>query len=77
MKEKIDKNDKNLDLLTRDEIKIIEFIESNGYITNAMARENFGFGSTKVKSLFNMLMKTEKINKEGSGPRTRYILNKK
>ena len=38
-------------------VKISEFIESNGYITNAMARENFGFGSTKVKNLFNKLDK--------------------
>ena len=37
-------------------VKISEFIESNGYITNAMARENFGFGSTKVKNLFNKLI---------------------
>ena len=57
-------------------VKISEFIESNGYITNAMARENFGFGSTKVKKIFNKLMNIEKINKEGNGPQTRYILNK-
>ncbi len=42
-----------------------------------MARENFGFGSTKVKNLFNKLIKTKKINKEGSGPQTRYVLNEK
>ena len=77
IKEKIDKNNKNLDLSNSDEIKIIEFIEINGYITNAMARENFGFGSTKVKNLFNKLIKTKKINKEGSGPQTRYVLNEK
>ena len=77
IKEKIDKNNKNLDLSNSDEIKIIEFIEINGYITNAMARENFGFGSTKVKNLFNKLINTKKINKEGSGPQTRYVLNEK
>ena len=58
-------------------VKISEFIESNGYITNAMARENFGFGSTKLKNLFNKLIKTKKINKEGSVPQTRYVLNEK
>ena len=41
-----------------------------------MARENLGFGSTKVKKIFNKLMNIEKINKEGNGPQTRYILNK-
>ena len=31
---------------------------------------------TKVKKIFNKLMNIEKINKEGNGPQTRYILNK-
>lgn len=46
-------------------VKISEFIESNGYITNAMARENFGFGSTKVKNLFNKLIKAKKNKQRG------------
>ena len=76
IKEKIYKNNNDSNILTSDEIKIIEFIENKGYITNAMARENLGFGSTKVKKIFNKLMNIEKINKEGNGPQTRYILNK-
>ena len=65
IKEKIDKNNKNLDLSNSDEIKIIEFIEINGYIKNEMAIENFGFGSTKVKNLFNKLIKAKKNKQRG------------
>ena len=57
IKEKIYKNNNDSNILTSDEIKIIEFIENKGYITNAMARENLGFGSTKVKKIFVNLEK--------------------
>ena len=30
-----------------------------------------------AENLFNKLIKTKKINKEGSGPQTRYVLNEK
>lgn len=59
-----------------DEIKIINFIQKNGYITNTLSRENLGLGKTKSAKLFKKLVKLNKIEKVGAGPRTKYILKK-
>ena len=57
-------------------IKIINFIQKNGYITNTLSRENLGLGKTKSAKLFKKLVKLNKIEKVGAGPRTKYILKK-
>lgn len=60
--------------LTLDEIKIINYIKENGFITNRISREKLGFGKTKSVGLFNKLLEVNKIDKVGSGSNTRYIL---
>lgn len=62
--------------LSLDEIKIINFIEVNGFITNSLSRDNLGFGKTKSSKLFNKLMENGKIERIGSGSKIRYIIKK-
>lgn len=64
------------DGLDNDEIKILKYIIENGYITNKICREELGFKKTKSIDLFNKLIDKEIIKRTGSGPRTKYILNK-
>lgn len=59
-----------------DEIKIINFIKGNGFITNVLCRDNFGFGKTKSTQLFIKLIESNKIERVGSGSKIHYVIKK-
>ena len=46
--------------LNEDEIKILNYIKQNGFITNAMSREEFGLTKHRSTDLFNSLLKKKK-----------------
>ncbi len=62
--------------LSLDEMKIINFIKGNGFITNSLSRDNLGFGKTKSSKLFNKLVEDGKIERIGSGSKIRYTIKK-
>lgn len=57
-----------------DEIKVIDFIERNGFITNALSRDNLGFGKMKSSQLFKNLVGNNKIERIGTGSKIHYII---
>jgi len=60
--------------LNDDEIKILKYIIENGFITNKICRDEFGFGKTKSIDLFNILKEKQIIKRTGSGARIKYVL---
>jgi predicted HTH transcriptional regulator len=60
--------------LSEDELKVIDFIKTNGYISNTISRQNLGFSKDKNIRLFNSLIKKGIIEKEGAGNRLIYKL---
>lgn len=73
---KIINDNKQEYILNEDQIRVIDFIEKNEYITNILSRENLGLGRTKSLKIFNQLIKLNKIEKIGNGSNVRYILKK-
>lgn len=69
-------NDRNEISYNEDEIKIIDYIENHGDISNQTSREKLGFNKHKNVNLFNSLMKKGKIIKVGTGSSIKYILNR-
>lgn len=60
--------------LNVDEMKIINFIKGKGFITNALCRDNLGFGKTKSTQLFKKLIESNKIERVGTGSKIHYII---
>ncbi len=60
--------------LKDNEIKILNYVIKNGYITNSICKSELGLEKYKSVRLFNSLIKKEKIKKEGSGNKIRYVL---
>ncbi len=63
--------------LNEDEIKILSYIQQNGFITNAVSREKLGLTKHRSTDLFNSLVLKEKIERIGGGNQTKYILREK
>ena len=63
--------------LNEDEIKILSYIQQNGFITNAVSREEFGLTKHRSTDLFNSLLLKEKIERIGGGNQNQYILKEK
>ena len=63
--------------LNEDEIKILSYIQQNGFITNAVSREKLGLTKHRSTDLFNSLVLKEKIERIGGGKQTKYILREK
>ncbi|MDR3598414.1 RNA-binding domain-containing protein [Clostridium sp.] len=63
--------------LNEDEIKVLNYIQQNGFITNAASREEFGLTKHRSTDLFNSLVLKEKIERVGGGNQTQYILKEK
>lgn len=64
---------KNEDL-TEEENIIIDYIKSNGSITNEESRKQLGFSKYKNVRIFKNLIKKERIKKIGASSSTKYIL---
>lgn len=62
--------------LDEDEIKILNYIEIHGFITNSLCRSELDLKKHKSVKLFNSLINKEKIEKSGSGNQIKYILKK-
>ena len=60
--------------LKDNKIKILNYVIQNGYITNSICKSELGLEKYKSVRLFNSLIKKEKIKKEGSGNKIRYVL---
>lgn len=74
--QEIEKNDHLDEFLNVDEIKIINFIKGNGFITNALCRDNLGFGKTKSTQLFKKLIESNEIERVGTGSKIHYVIKK-
>lgn len=61
----------------RNENKIIKFIKENGFISNKVSREQFGFTKNQNTKLFKSLLAKNLIISEGKGKLTIYKLTEK
>lgn len=64
----------NIDNLTPEEKKVLEFILKNKKISNKEAREKLDFSKHGATDMFNNLIQKEYIEKIGSGKGTYYIM---
>ena len=54
--------------------KVIKYIKRNGYITNRQCRELLGFGYDQVTTLFNSMVDTGELVREGKTASIKYRL---
>ena len=60
--------------LSKDESLVMDFVSKNGYITTKLAIEILDMNKSKARKVFDLLVGMGKLEKIGSGPKTRYIL---
>ena len=60
--------------LSKDESLVMDFVSKNGYITTKLAIEILDMNKSKARKVFDLLVGIGKLEKIGSGPKTRYIL---
>ena len=61
--------------LTERQMKIVERINTNGYITNKMIREAFNMSDEGVLKEINKLINLDVVKSEGKGRNVRYVLS--
>ena len=59
--------------LSQDESLVMDFVSKNGYVTTKMAIEILDMNKSKARKVFDLLVGRGKLEKIGSGPKTRYI----
>ena len=69
-----DKVDENSIKLSSDEIRILDFIKENGYITNTLSRTELEIKKHRSVDLFNSLLSKNKIKRTGNGNKVKYVL---
>lgn len=79
IRDRINLNDVKIDTLKKDSLneeekRVIDFISETGYITTKLAIGNLNFNKARTRKIFNSLISIGKIEKIGSGPKTKYIL---
>ena len=52
----------------------MDFVSKNGYVTTKLAIERLDMNKSKARKVFDLLVGMGKLEKIGSGPKTRYIL---
>lgn len=60
--------------LSKDESLVMDFVSKNGYVTTKLAIEILDMNKSKARKVFDLLVGMGKLEKIGSGPKTRYIL---
>ena len=60
--------------LSKDESLVMDFVSENGYVTTKLAIERLEMNKSKARKVFDLLVGMGKLEKIGSGPKTRYIL---
>lgn len=68
--------DDEIDILSIDEKRILDFIINNGEITTKNCIDNLKLKKTKSIKIFNKLIKIGKVERVGSGSKIKYILTK-
>jgi predicted HTH transcriptional regulator len=68
------KPNKNVDVSETVVRKVIRFVNVNGYITNRQCRELLGLGYDQATALFNKMVQSGDLVREGKTSSVKYVL---